>query len=116
MVLLISYGYIVLANVESYILDENTALARKNSTGSSFQPKSGIGADPNKPPCKKARLLRLERKQEKLLKRGLSLETFNSKNEPKTLEEFLNQTNSNSKHKFRVSSLWCLDFFFYHAF
>lgn len=96
----------LLVYVESCDLNESSRiLARKDSAGSSSQPKSGIGADPNKPPCKKAKLIRLERKQEKLRKKGLALETnIDAKNEQKSLEEFLNETSGESKHKFRVSS------------
>ncbi|RZC37479.1 arginyl-tRNA--protein transferase 1, partial [Asbolus verrucosus] len=66
------------------------------------QPKSGVGADPNKPPCKKAKILRLERRQEKLLKRGMSLEQIPAKSEQKTLEEFLNDVSQDQKHKFKL--------------
>ena len=66
------------------------------------QPKSGVGADPTKPPCKKAKLVRMERKKEKLLKRGMSLEKIEVRNEQKSLEEFLNEVSQDGKHKFKV--------------
>jgi arginine-tRNA-protein transferase len=66
-------------------------------------PKTGVGADPNKPPCKKAKVLRMERKKEKLLKRGMSLEKINVKsNEQKTVEEFLNDVSQDNQHKLKV--------------
>lgn len=63
-----------------------------------------MGADPNKPPCKKAKLLRLERKKEKLQKKGIEFEKKQVKNEQKSLEEFLNEVQPDSKHKIKVSS------------
>jgi arginine-tRNA-protein transferase len=66
-------------------------------------PKTGVGADPNKPPCKKAKVLRMERKKEKLLKRGMSLEKINVKsNEQKTVEEFLNDVSQDNQHKLKL--------------
>ena len=61
---------------------------------------SGLGADPSKPPCKKAKQLRLERKQQRLAQRQEAADTAQnhgkaamnagkSKNEPKSLEEFI---------------------------
>lgn len=67
--------------------------------------KEGIGADSSKPPCKKAKLLRLERKKEKLLKQGLSLEKKQPAQSQKSIEEFLDEISQNSKHKLRVCSL-----------
>ncbi|XP_063916965.1 arginyl-tRNA--protein transferase 1 isoform X2 [Zophobas morio] len=67
------------------------------------QPKSGVGADPTKPPCKKAKLVRMERKKEKLLKRGMSLEKIEVRNEQKSLEEFLNEVSQDGKHKFKMT-------------
>lgn len=77
---------------------ENTVTVK-----SSNNVRQGTGADPNKPPCKKAKLLRLEKKQQKLLQRGMSLEKLNVDPQQKTLEQFLNEISENSKHKLRVS-------------
>ncbi|XP_968074.1 arginyl-tRNA--protein transferase 1 isoform X1 [Tribolium castaneum] len=68
----------------------------------SSMPKSGLGADPTKPPCKKAKILRLERKKEKLQKKGIVFEKKPATNEQKTLEEFLNDTAPDSKHKIKL--------------
>lgn len=68
-----------------------------------MQYKKGDGADPTKPPCKKAKLLRLERKQEKLLKRGMSLEKLNTEPQTKTLKQFLEDIPKDAKHKLTVS-------------
>lgn len=65
--------------------------------------KKGEGPDPNKPPSKKAKLLRMERKQEKLLKRGMSLEKLNTEPQTKTLGQFLNDIPKEVKHKLTVS-------------
>lgn len=62
-----------------------------------------MGMDPNKPPCKKAKLLRLERKQQKLLEKGITLEKTTNANDAKSLEQFLNEIPSNSKHKLTVN-------------
>lgn len=61
-----------------------------------------VGADPNKPPCKKAKVLRLEKKQQKMLQRGMNLETLAAKNTTKSLDDFLNEISENSKHKLKV--------------
>lgn len=66
--------------------------------------KEGVGADTSKPPCKKAKLLRLERKKEKLLKQGLSLEKREPAQPQKSIEQCLEEVSQNSKHKLRVSS------------
>lgn len=66
--------------------------------------KGGVGADPNRPPCKKARLLRLEKKQNKLLQRGMSLEKLNTDPQVKSLAQFLQEIPENACHKIRVST------------
>jgi hypothetical protein len=72
---------------------------------------TGIGADANRPPCKKAKLARLERKHQKLLKQGLSQEEADSRlkqsrpqqQEGKSLEEWLNEPlPANPAHRLRV--------------
>ncbi|XP_044252983.1 arginyl-tRNA--protein transferase 1 isoform X2 [Tribolium madens] len=70
--------------------------------GTSSLPKTGVGADPSKPPCKKAKILRMERKKEKLQKKGIVFEKKPVANEQKTLEELLNETVPDSKHKIRL--------------
>lgn len=65
----------------------------------------GVGADPNKPPCKKAKLLRLERKSQKLLKKGEDISAISSRtsNQQKSLSQFLEEISTTSKHKLKVS-------------
>lgn len=72
---------------------------------------TGIGADANRPPCKKAKLARLERKHQKLLNQGLSQEEADSllkqtrlqKQEGKSLEDLLNEPlPTNPAHRLRV--------------
>lgn len=69
--------------------------------------KKGVGADSSRPPTKKAKLLRLERKKEKLLKRGVSLETIQQQTQKqqqqKSLEDFINEVPKNAQHKLKVS-------------
>lgn len=66
--------------------------------------KKGMGLDSSKPPCKKAKLLRIERKKEKLNKIGLKLEDIKKKtSEPKSIEEFIENISENSKFKLKVS-------------
>lgn len=68
--------------------------------------KKGEGADPSKPPCKKAKLLRLERKKQKLLEKGIVWTGDESKEvgmTGKSLEEFLNEMPNELKHKLQVS-------------
>jgi arginine-tRNA-protein transferase len=60
---------------------------------------TGIGPDANKPPRKKAKLIRLERKYQKLLNRGLTQEAADAmlkqrkpqQQEGKSLEDLLNE-------------------------
>ncbi|XP_066246856.1 arginyl-tRNA--protein transferase 1 isoform X2 [Euwallacea similis] len=71
--------------------------------------KEGNGADPNKPPPKKAKLMRLEKKREKLLQKGLEIQsstTNNANNRVKTLKEFLEEIPCSTKHKIK-SELIC---------
>ncbi|XP_071505523.1 arginyl-tRNA--protein transferase 1-like [Diadema antillarum] len=79
----------------------------KTSTGCKKKPaKPGLGADPTKPQCKKAKLRRLEKKQQKLAK-GLEQTDHQSKavEGPKTLEELIMDMPSNqpSKHKLETN-------------
>lgn len=65
----------------------------------------GVGADPSKPPCKKAKLLRLERKSQKLLKKGEDVSATSNRpnNQQKSLNQFLEEIPTTSKHKLKVS-------------
>ncbi|CAH1405576.1 unnamed protein product [Nezara viridula] len=56
-------------------------------------PKPGIGRDLSKPQCKKAKLLRLEKKQKKLLEKGLPVASVLKKDQPseKSLEDFIKE-------------------------
>ncbi|CAH1276127.1 unnamed protein product [Diabrotica balteata] len=73
---------------------ENTS-SQKSITKSSC--KEGLGADPNKPPCKKAKLLRIERKKAK----GASVQKNSTPVQPKTIEEFLEEMSIDNKNKLR---------------
>lgn len=64
--------------------------------------KHSVGPDPNKPPCKKAKILRLERKQQKMRERGITPDKPPRINETKTLEQFLNEVPPSSKYKFKT--------------
>lgn len=70
--------------------------------------KKGLGADPSKVPCKKAKFLRLERKQKKLEGKGLTLDKTKVINRAKDLENLLNEINVNSIHKLKVFSFQIL--------
>ncbi|CAH1154474.1 unnamed protein product [Phaedon cochleariae] len=61
----------------------------------------GVGPDSSKPPCKKAKLMRLERKKEKLLKKGLTIEKKMNSNQ-KSIEQFLKEIPSNAKHRLKI--------------
>ncbi|XP_014285261.1 arginyl-tRNA--protein transferase 1 isoform X1 [Halyomorpha halys] len=56
-------------------------------------PKPGVGRDVSKPQCKKAKLLRLEKKQKKLLEKGLPVASVSKKEQPseKTLEDLISE-------------------------
>uniref|UniRef100_A0A336LEQ1 CSON008175 protein n=1 Tax=Culicoides sonorensis TaxID=179676 RepID=A0A336LEQ1_CULSO len=61
------------------------------------------GPDPSKPPCKKAKELRLERKIAKLAEKGLTLPSSNVKsNQEKTLEQFLSEQPDDGIHKLKL--------------
>ncbi|KAB0800775.1 hypothetical protein PPYR_06514 [Photinus pyralis] len=64
--------------------------------------KHSVGPDLCKAPCKKAKILRIERKQQKLRAKGITLEKAPPVNEAKTLEEFLNEIPATSKYKFKT--------------
>lgn len=91
-----------------------------NKTCEKGRVKRGEGADPSKPPCKKAKVLRLERKKEKLTQSGVNIEcALKSKNEKnkdveKSLETFLNEIPNECKHRLNVSRFsYFLYIFFY---
>lgn len=62
------------------------------------------GADNTKPPCKKAKMLRLERKKQKLLQQGKTFEKVDL-NAPKPLEIFFEEEAKQSKHKLLIKSV-----------
>ncbi|KAK3914593.1 Arginyl-tRNA--protein transferase 1 [Frankliniella fusca] len=68
--------------------------------------KPGNGPDKDKPPCKKAKLLRLERRKQKLESKGLPLETISVQKQdtnPKKLEDFLYpEMPQNPAHRLQV--------------
>ncbi|KAL3246100.1 hypothetical protein MRX96_057966 [Rhipicephalus microplus] len=82
---------------------EKPAMSHKEATASNAEktahvPKKGLGADPNKPKCRKARDIRRERKLLKMSNAGKDLSpgsekalhsSKKSKNEAKSLEDFL---------------------------
>ncbi|KAG5873214.1 hypothetical protein JTB14_005669 [Gonioctena quinquepunctata] len=70
-----------------------------NTLRNSFS--KGKGADLNKPPCKKAKIMRLERKKENMLKKGLPFEK-NEAQGKKTIEQFLEDICSNTENKLEV--------------
>lgn len=90
--------------IENFFCGVSAASAEKKSPSKTeVKFKKGEGADPNRPPCKKAKLLRLERKQQKLLKRGMSLEKIDTAPQAKTLSQFLSDIPKDAKHKLTVS-------------
>ncbi|XP_023183310.1 arginyl-tRNA--protein transferase 1 isoform X2 [Xiphophorus maculatus] len=69
--------------------------------------KPGLGADPSRPPCRKAKDLRKERRLQKDQKRqhgaGISLAKPANTNQPKTLEEFISESlEDNSSDRLEV--------------
>ncbi|XP_057667012.1 arginyl-tRNA--protein transferase 1 isoform X1 [Diorhabda carinulata] len=60
--------------------------------------KVGVGADPTKPPCKKAKILRIERKKAK----GLQFQKSPPVSNQKSLEQFLEEVSQNDKKKLRM--------------
>ncbi|GJQ72406.1 hypothetical protein Trydic_g3487 [Trypoxylus dichotomus] len=64
--------------------------------------KKGLGADPHKPPCKKAKLLRLEKKQQKLQGKGLHFMKSAAANQEKSLEQFLYDLPENCQDKLQI--------------
>ncbi|KAJ8927850.1 hypothetical protein NQ314_019652, partial [Rhamnusium bicolor] len=89
--------------IEMHIwLRVNLVHKKKFNLKSGFR--EGVGADSSKPPCKKAKLLRLERKKEKLLKKGENFERATPVGQvEKTIEQFLDEFPQNSKHKLRIT-------------
>jgi len=65
--------------------------------------RDGEGADPRKLPCKKAKLLRLDRKKEKMLRKGQEFKLAgNPDSMRKTLEQLLGEIPSTAKHKLNL--------------
>ncbi|VEN52615.1 unnamed protein product [Callosobruchus maculatus] len=57
--------------------------------------------DQSRPPCKKAKILRLERKKEKLMKKGLILEE-KVPEPPKSIEQFIEEIPNEVKGKLKI--------------
>ena len=74
----------------------------------------GTGADPNKAPCKKAKLLRKERwAQKQAHKQASAQDQENCKknqNESKSLEDFLSEISRDPAHRLEVSRLYFVCF------
>ncbi|XP_068617683.1 arginyl-tRNA--protein transferase 1 [Battus philenor] len=66
--------------------------------------KKDSGPDPNKVPCKKAKLLRRERRLEKLKEKGVDVSTIINpdKNKEKQIEDLINELPENVKHKLEI--------------
>ncbi|KPJ13854.1 Arginyl-tRNA--protein transferase 1 [Papilio machaon] len=66
--------------------------------------KNDMGPDPNKAPCKKAKLLRRERRLQKLKDKGVDITTLSdtNKNKEKQIEDFINELPENVKHKLEI--------------
>lgn len=64
--------------------------------------------DQSRPPCKKAKLIRIEKKRQKLAAAGLEFETIVKQNKPtqgKSLEQFLLEIPPNAQHQLKVCIL-----------
>ncbi|XP_045478351.1 arginyl-tRNA--protein transferase 1 [Harmonia axyridis] len=79
--------------------DINVAQSDTNPTFKQRAVKTGLGPDPNRPPCKKAKILRQEKKIKKLGSPCQNIAPQPSKSEGKSLEEFLNDFGDDDKHK-----------------
>ncbi|PWA25734.1 hypothetical protein CCH79_00001425 [Gambusia affinis] len=71
-------------------------LVHRNLLNTNFYSDNGLGADPSRPPCKKAKDLRKQRRLQKDQKRqhgaGVSPEKPANTNQPKTLEELISES------------------------
>lgn len=59
----------------------------------------------NRPKCKKSKLMRIERKKEKMAQKGITLESCQPKPAKaleKSLEDFLSEEHSNGVYKLKV--------------
>ncbi|GLG94579.1 Eukaryotic translation initiation factor 5A [Gryllus bimaculatus] len=97
----------------SGVIDSASEVSELETTRKSNSSVSRKGCDASKPPCKKAKLVRLERKKEKLMQKGFSEEEIekmmvgNKKQAPaaKSLEDFLKDTLPDSPaHKLETSN------------
>ena len=89
--------------IKSRLLDQEKSASSHSKNAESHLP----GPDPMKPPCKKAKLLRKERREAKLQSKGLEILNEASKsrlkNAEKSLEDFLNEPlPENAAHKLEV--------------
>ncbi|KAJ8923364.1 hypothetical protein NQ315_001922 [Exocentrus adspersus] len=78
----------------------NSTLQRKYDLKNTYR--EGVGADTSKPPCKKAKLLRFERKKEKLGKCGLSLGKKDPVQFGKSIEQLMEEVSNDSSCKLRL--------------
>lgn len=94
--------------------DERLVNGRTNLCGSP----SGMGADPNRPPCRKAKDLRKERRLQKQHGGGAASTSPALKSAPlpppqgKSLEDFFSDSLAESTHRLEVSEphpVWCCD-------
>ncbi|CAK1555782.1 unnamed protein product [Leptosia nina] len=65
-------------------------------------PKKDKGPDPSKPPCKKAKQMRIERKIEKLKAQGKDVTNVMKTNKEKQLEDFIRDLPDEVKHKLEI--------------
>ncbi|XP_064629205.1 arginyl-tRNA--protein transferase 1-like isoform X2 [Lineus longissimus] len=69
--------------------------------------KPNAGPDPTKPPCKKAKVLRMEKKAQKLAQKGVEISEAKVKvtkpdNRPKSIEDFLQEVRDDPSHKLEI--------------
>lgn len=90
-------------NIVSGTSPESTGTKNQSDKSPLSSVKKGLGADPNKHPCKKAKLMRRERKQQKLNEKGINFAQPSANNEAKTLEQFVYDIPDSCKDKLKVS-------------
>ncbi|XP_022242389.1 arginyl-tRNA--protein transferase 1-like isoform X3 [Limulus polyphemus] len=96
-------------DTDNFHPNQGATKSEKQSYSKSEIPKPGQGPDPTKPLCKKAKVLRREKKQQKLRKKvkgeDHEMKDQNSVNESKSLEDFLKAPlPENPAHRLEVES------------
>lgn len=86
------------------MISDKTKPVQNKPTSLKTTHKEGIGMDHSKPPCKKAKIIRLERKKDKLMKMGLDFQKQDPPITQKSIEQFLEEIPETSKHKLKVRS------------